>query len=65
MNRPAKWRKYDDEQLSYRDMKTSLEKALGRNLTEDEDGSIFWLSDAGWLTVGTFVSMFEELANKN
>ncbi|ANC77155.1 hypothetical protein ABE65_010225 [Fictibacillus phosphorivorans] len=65
MNRPAKWRKYFDEKLSYHDMKTSLEKALGRKLTKDEDGSIMWLSDAGWLTVGTFVSMFEELANKN
>ncbi|WP_144700241.1 hypothetical protein [Fictibacillus phosphorivorans] len=65
MNRPAKWRKYVDETFSYHDMKTSLEKALGRKLTKDEDGSIMWLSDAGWLTVGTLVSMFEELANKN
>lgn len=65
MNRAAKWGKYVDEKISYQDMKTSLERALGRKLSKDEDGSILWLSDAGWLTVGTLVSMFEELANKN
>ncbi|MBH0156011.1 hypothetical protein IHV10_06490 [Fictibacillus sp. 5RED26] len=65
MSRVSKWRKYVDEKLAYRDMKEPLEKALGRKLTKDEYVSILCLSDSGWLTVGTLVGMFEELANKN
>jgi hypothetical protein len=65
MSQTSKWGKYVDEKISYKDMKTALEQALGRKLDKDEDGSVLWLSDAGWLTVGTFVSMFEELAAKN
>jgi hypothetical protein len=65
MSDVAKWGKYVDEKLSYQDMKAPLELALGRKLTKAEEESLFWLSDAGWLTVGTFVGMFEELANKS
>jgi hypothetical protein len=39
-------------------MKAPLEREPGRKLTKDEDGSILWLSDSRWLTVGTFVDMF-------
>ncbi len=64
MSRVSRWGKYVDERIAYRDMKTALEKGLGRKLTEDEDGSVQWIADGGWMTCGSLVDMFQELARK-
>jgi hypothetical protein len=58
------WYKYTDETVAFHDLKNALETALNRELREDEEKSVRWLAGTGWDTVGRFIDMFREQAEK-
>ncbi len=56
--------KYNDPKVSYNVLKGMLEPSLERQLTELEERKIKWLADGEYDTMGVFVDLFQELANK-
>ena len=58
------YKRFIDEEIAYKELKESLEKALGRQLTELEDRKMNWLARDEYETIGVFVDIFKELSDK-
>jgi len=60
----SEYGKYNDPKASYNVLKGMLENSLERQLTELEERKIKWLADGEYDTIGVFVDLFQELADK-
>ena len=60
----SEYGKYNDPKFSYNELKNVLETPLERQLTDLEERKIKWLADGEYDTIGVFVDLFQELADK-
>jgi len=60
----SEYGKYNDPKTSYNVLKGMLEASLERQLTNLEERKIKWLADGEYDTIGVFVDLFQELADK-
>ncbi len=60
----SEYGKYNDSTANYNVLKGMLETSLERQLTDLEERKIKWLADGEYDTIGVFVDLFQELANK-